>query len=841
MKPSQPLASLLKRWNDIRRQGEGLGRGQRRKRHASAATQPGMFRFVTESLESRLLLTVTAPASAMTIQNDPIYFSQTGQGAISVTEPAPEAGQPLQLTLVVNNGVLSFSNTTGLGFMEGPNGTRALSVVGTPANLNTDLNSLAYTPNAGYTGDDSLDIFAGNNAGEAIVPLYVNAWTNSTASSLASEKKAAGSAGIDVSLLLPNGDLMVHQSGGQSKIWYEITPDSEGSYADGTWKKLASMHQARLYFSSDVLPDGDVFVFGGEYASDGQISFNSSGQVVPKGTPGSIRQYSDSGEIYDPATNVWTTIATGGAVNYPAGTLTGQKVALNMAGDQPSEVLPDGDVLVGNIFNNGTEIYVPELNANGTPAKGTWITGPTRQYPGEFSDEESWVKLGNGDILNYDIYASENDQNDVGQAELYVPSTTGGTGQWVTANDGDLPLLTTSFTGNEIGPALLDPSTGDAVFFGANGLTAIYNPTANSWAQGPTLPSVYFRNPVGHLVLTQLTMGDAPGAVLPNGDFLLALSPATTAIGPGQTFPSPTYLYEWNPQTNVFVNVTPSFSVTQQYDINSFADSMLVLPTGQALLTNTSSQLAFYALAPGDGPAFNWLPTITGFTFNKPPLGSPLSNNGSYTLTGTQLNGPDEGAAYGDDEQMAENYPIVEFSDGPVFGSVYYATTSYWSSTGVATGNTPQSVTVVLPTTIPSGTYSMFVIADGISSLPFTVVLGTYTKQPTPVSNGAVSNVPVSNAAVSNVTNAAQFSGVAASAGPGSDASPLQAPVALTSSVTPPTSSLDLSWNKSTLPTRLQTQEKAAAFEPVQFGAALGNSEINQWAGLQAALDILSA
>jgi hypothetical protein len=69
----------------------------------------------------------------------------------------------------------------------------------------------------------------------------------------------------------------------------------------------------------------------------------------------------------------------------------------------------------------------------------------------------------------------------------------------------------------------------------------------------------------------------------------------------------------------------------------------------------------------------------------------------------------------------------------------------------------------------------------------------------------------------------------------------LQAPVALTSSVTPPTSGLDLRRNKSTLPTDSQTQEKAAAFEPVQFGAALGNSEINQWAGLQAALDILSA
>ena len=42
-------------------------------------------------------------------------------------------------------------------------------------------------------------------------------------------------------------------------------PDSHGSYVDGTWTRLASMHEPRLYYASAVLPDGDVFVAGGEY------------------------------------------------------------------------------------------------------------------------------------------------------------------------------------------------------------------------------------------------------------------------------------------------------------------------------------------------------------------------------------------------------------------------------------------------------------------------------------------------------------------------------------------------------------------------------------------------
>ena len=47
--------------------------------------------------------------------------------------------------------------------------------------------------------------------------------------------------------------------------WYKLTPDIHGSYVNGSWTNLTSMHCNRTWYSSDVLRDGRVFVAGGEY------------------------------------------------------------------------------------------------------------------------------------------------------------------------------------------------------------------------------------------------------------------------------------------------------------------------------------------------------------------------------------------------------------------------------------------------------------------------------------------------------------------------------------------------------------------------------------------------
>ena len=71
--------------------------------------------------------------------------------------------------------------------------------------------------------------------------------------------------GAGTMLMLPNGDVMM-EGGGVAHTWYELTPDSTGNYADGTWTALASMSTQRLYFTSDVLSNDEVLVQGGEYS-----------------------------------------------------------------------------------------------------------------------------------------------------------------------------------------------------------------------------------------------------------------------------------------------------------------------------------------------------------------------------------------------------------------------------------------------------------------------------------------------------------------------------------------------------------------------------------------------
>ncbi|HEX7413769.1 MAG TPA: T9SS type A sorting domain-containing protein [Bacteroidia bacterium] len=95
----------------------------------------------------------------------------------------------------------------------------------------------------------------------------------------------------------------------------------------------------------------------------------------------------------------------------------------------------------------------------------------------------------------------------------------------------------------------------------------------------------------------------------------------------------------------------------------------------------------------------------------------PISKCDTFSVRGTLFNGISEGTSYGDDWQMATNYPIVQLTSGAY---VYYARTFNWNSTGVQRGSLPDNVTFQAPATLPSATYSLTVIANGISPNPFT-------------------------------------------------------------------------------------------------------------------------
>ena len=446
--------------------------------------------------------------------------------------------------------------------------------------------------------------------------------------------------GAQVMLLLSDGTVMTRGGGpNASKLWYQLKPDSTGSYVDGAWSSLASMGLERLFFSSDVLPSGKVFVVGGEYSG-----------------PAGDQNFTKTGEIYDPVSNSWSSIA-----NFPN----------QIFGDDPTTVLPDGRILAGYIAGPQSFIYDPAANI--------WTQTGTK-LRNDQSNEESWVKLPDGSILSYDVFSSS--ATGVGHAQRYIPLQ----GTWVDA--GTLPfVLSTDALGSELGPAFLLPD-GRALFFGANGNTAYYTPSTNTWAAGPVVPN-------------GLGCTDDPGAMLPNGHVLIAVSPQGTPDANGNLqFPPPTTIFEFDPVANTYLDVTPAnFDVSQQ---NAFQDMMLVLPSGQIMLSNNSKQLAVYT--PVGSPQDAWRPTIS----------SVVTNGSTFTLTGTQLNGISEGAAYGDDAEMATNYPLVRLTDSS--GSSFYVRTFNWSSTGVATGNTPVTVQFNLPAGHLPGIYGVTVIANGIAS-----------------------------------------------------------------------------------------------------------------------------
>ena len=84
----------------------------------------------------------------------------------------------------------------------------------------------------------------------------VGTWTRVTAS--------APHTNGGVMLVLSDGTVLCKTySGGTDGIgntWDKLTPNAQGSYIGGTWSTIAPMYDTRLYFSSQVLMDGRVYV-----------------------------------------------------------------------------------------------------------------------------------------------------------------------------------------------------------------------------------------------------------------------------------------------------------------------------------------------------------------------------------------------------------------------------------------------------------------------------------------------------------------------------------------------------------------------------------------------------
>ena len=375
----------------------------------------------------------------------------------------------------------------------------------------------------------------------------------------------------------------------------------------------------------------------------------------------------DHAELFDPLNNVWTKIPD---------PIPGAGFS-----DAISKILPNGNVLVAPVsLFGGCVIY----NVNGN----SWQTAASSKN----QNEVCWVKLANDNILTIDTGAQT--------SEHYVPSLN----TWIVDNNVPVPVYG---IGAEIGAGFLLPN-GTVFYIGGNTNTAIYTPGATvtspgTWVAGPTM--VFDTNLLGAV--------DAPAAMMANGKILCALGPITG-------FDGPTSFYEYDYVSNAFTQVNaPGGGLT--YGPPPFTLSMLDLPDGTVLLVGGQNSTSLFVYTPDGSPLPAGQPVINTITENA---------DGSFHLTGTGLTGISEGAAYGDDEQMNSNYPLVRMTNN-ISGNVYYPRTYNWNSTSVQTGSRVLATEFSLPQNLPAGAYSLVVVANGNPSTPT-----NFTYSPPPIPSG---------------------------------------------------------------------------------------------------------
>lgn len=456
--------------------------------------------------------------------------------------------------------------------------------------------------------------------------------------------------------------------------WYKLTPDSHGNYADGTWTQLASLpvingtQYAPLYHATGVLPDGRVIVMGGEY--------NGKNTGV----------WTNLGAIYDPVANSWT------AVNAPRGTLW------TNIGDAQSIVLADGTFMLASCC-----AYYPSADALFQPKTLTWVSTGAPRFGGGYQDEQGYELLPSANILTIDIWTAYlNNLPASTNTELYKPSLRA----WTRGTDTPVSLPDQNVCGTfEIGPAALR-GDGTLVAFGANtgcsaggspiDPTAIYDSFKNSWSTGPTIPAV-----CGTDGMTPCDLADAPAAVLPDGNILFAAS-----AGYGDL---PTHFFEFGTDNTITQVSDPILHSTQQ---GAYSYFFLDLPNGQVMMSDFSSRLEVYTPS---------APTISAYAPTIATVPDTLKPGGTYKIVGVQLSGRTQGAYYGDDAQMATNYPIIRLTNATT-GAVYFARSTDFSSLSVAKGSLA-SARFTLPASIVTGSYTLQAIANGAPSAPVVVTV----------------------------------------------------------------------------------------------------------------------
>jgi hypothetical protein len=466
-----------------------------------------------------------------------------------------------------------------------------------------------------------------------------------------------------LAMLLTDGSVLM-QSISDAGVFYKLSPDSQGSYVNGTWSMISRPPAGYAPYAGAeaVLSDGRVLFVGGEYNQN-----NYSLPFAPSGL-------TNMSAVYDPVADEWQMIAPPAGVAY--------------IGDVPSAVLPDGSFVFGDKL--GEDMWRLD------PATLTWSPASATGKADDFA-EEGWTLLPDGDVFTIDV-------GNPRHAEHYDPAS----GQWY--SDGNTPDLLSSpptaaltygpapvevvggvtygpgpagiyFPPGEIGPALLLP---DGTVF-ATGAEAGASPAGTAIYTPGVLPS----DPGSFAVGPDFEPGDDPAdgsaSLLPSGHVLIATSSGR--------------FYEFDGMTLSITGTLPTNDGNTEYFV-------LPLPSGQVLVTGGVTWV--YSGAGSPNPA--WAPTITAAP-------ETVQRGSTYVISGTQFNGLSQAADVGDELDAATNYPLVRITN-EASGHVVYARTHGHSTMAVATGSSVVSTSFDVPLATETGASSLVVVANGIASDP---------------------------------------------------------------------------------------------------------------------------
>ncbi|MBV8531716.1 MAG: hypothetical protein JO104_10395, partial [Candidatus Eremiobacteraeota bacterium] len=359
-------------------------------------------------------------------------------------------------------------------------------------------------------------------------PQTVAAWRSSHAGGQVTRLSSQPPTGMQLEWLLTDGSILA-QSGSNWSNFYRYYPDANGSYADGTWKQVASLQSGYGpdAAASQVLGNGKFVISGGEYNTPGN---------------GYDLQLTNLGAVYDPVANTFTPL--------------GHPRHWGWIGDSPSTVAPDGRMIVGQ-----------KLTEDDAALDPTTLKWKTLRHKGkaDFNAEEGWTLLPDGTIMTADVKAATN-------SEIYNPTTE----TWKTAGSTIVDLHSPSPYGclmygkglcyyppGEIGPAILRPD-GTVFFTGSYssgygpGHTAIYNWKKGTWTAGPDFPN-------GD------NAGDNFGVLEPSGNVLIFGSSGTAYEWNGTTFSQLNGITEQGP---------PLLLPTGQIMVLGYSSVILYTPTG---------------------------------------------------------------------------------------------------------------------------------------------------------------------------------------------------------------------------------------------------------------------